>query len=99
VFLYFEISFFAVKCSLFGYYISCIFLAFFPISANVLIHSLVNVMSFGGLGICLCGWFCRLVISGFVLQLELWVVILMVFLIMWYVDNSFFHSFWSFLGR
>jgi hypothetical protein len=43
------------------------FLAFLPISPNVLIHSLVSVVSFGGLGIVVCRWFCRLVISGWVL--------------------------------
>jgi hypothetical protein len=32
-------------------------------------------------------------------QLVSWVVSFMAFLMMWYVESSFFHCFWSFLGR
>ena len=39
------------------------------------------------------------VINGCVRQLLSKVVSLMVFLTIWYVDSSFFHFFWSFLGR
>jgi hypothetical protein len=99
VFLYFEIAFLQLSVVCLVMMSCAFFLAFLPISPNFLIHSLVSVVLFGGLGIVVCGWFCRLVISGWVLQLEFWVEILMAFLIMWYVDNSFFHSFWSFLGR
>jgi hypothetical protein len=33
------------------------------------------------------------------LQLVSWMVSFMAFLMMWYVDSSFFHCFWGFLGR
>jgi hypothetical protein len=70
VFLYFEISFLQLSVVCLVIISLAFFLAFFPISASVLIHSLVSVVSFGELGICVCGWLCRLVISGCVLQLE-----------------------------
>jgi hypothetical protein len=75
------------------------FLAFLPMVPSVLIHSLISDGSFGGFGIVVCRWFCKFVISGWILQLVSWVVILMVFQMIWYVDSSFFHSFWSFLRR
>jgi hypothetical protein len=99
VFLYFEIAFLQLIV-VFSVMISrAFFLAFLPMVPSVLLHSLISDGSFCGFGIVVCGWFCRFVISGWVLQLVSWVVILMVFLMMWYVDSSFFHSFWSFLGR
>jgi hypothetical protein len=75
------------------------FLAVLPMVPSVFIQSLINIGSFGGLGIFACGWFCRLVISRWVLQLVFWMMILMFLLMMWYVDISFFYNFWSFLGR
>jgi hypothetical protein len=90
IFMYFEISFLQLIVVCLVMMFHAFFLAILPISPSVFIHSLVSVVSFGGLGIVVCGWFCRLVTSGWVLQLIFWVVILMVFLIMWYVDNSFF---------
>jgi hypothetical protein len=99
VFLYFEIAFLQLIVVCFVIISCAFFLASFPMFPSVFIHSLISVGSFGGLGMIVCGWFCRLVISGWVLQLLCWVVSLMVFLMMWYVDNSFFHIFWDFLGR
>jgi hypothetical protein len=75
------------------------FLAVLPMVPRFCIHSCINVGLLGGLGIVVGGWFCRLVISGWVLQLVFWVVSLMAFLMVWYVASSFFHDFWSFLGR
>jgi hypothetical protein len=74
-------------------------LAVFPMAPRFCIHSFIYVGLFGGLWIVVCGWFCRLVMSGWDPQLVFWVVSLMVFLMIWYVASSFFHNFWSFLGR
>jgi hypothetical protein len=50
--------------------ISCaFFLTSLPMVPSVLIHSLISDGSFGGFGIVMCGWFCRFVISRWVLQL------------------------------
>jgi hypothetical protein len=84
---------------LFCYDVAAFFLAVLPIMLSVFIHSLINIGSFGRFGIFACGWFCMLVISGCTRQLVSRVVSLMVFLIIWYVDSSFFYIFWSFLGR
>jgi hypothetical protein len=97
VFLYFEIAFLQLFVVCFVMMSRAFFLAFFPIVPSILIHSLMSSGSFGGFGIVVCGWFCRFVINGWVLQLVSWLVILMFFLMMWYVDSSFFHNFWSFL--
>jgi hypothetical protein len=43
-------------------------LALLHMIPSVFIHSLISVGSFGGLGIVVFGWFCRLVISGWVRQ-------------------------------
>jgi hypothetical protein len=93
VFLYFEIVFLQLIVVCFVMMACAFFLAFLPMVPSIFIHSLIIVGSFRGLGIVVCGWFCRLVISGWVLQLGFWTVSLMVFLVIWYVDSSFFHSF------
>jgi hypothetical protein len=99
VFIYLEISFLQLIVVCFVIMSRAFFLAVFPMVPSVFIHLLISKGSFGGLGIFVCGWLCRLVTNGWVLQLLFWAVILMVFLITWYVDIYFFHSFWSFLGR
>jgi hypothetical protein len=76
-----------------------VFLAVLPMVLRFFIHSFINAGLFGGLGIVVYGWFCRLVISGWILQLVSWVVSLMAFLMVWYVVSTFFYVFWSFLGR
>jgi hypothetical protein len=58
------------------------FLAVLPMVPSILIQSLTSIGSFGGLGIVLCRWFCRLVISRWDLQLVCCVVSFMIFLIM-----------------
>jgi hypothetical protein len=99
VFPYLEISFLQLIVVCFVMMSRAFFLVVLPMVSSVFIHSLISVESFGGLGIFVCRWFCRLVINGWVLQLVFWVISLMVFLMTWYVDISFFHSFWSFLER
>jgi hypothetical protein len=99
VFLYFEIAFLQLIAVCFVMMSCAFFLVFFPIVPSILIHSLICIWSFDGFGIDVYGWFCRFLISGWVFQLVSWLVILMVFLMVWYVDSSFFHSFWSFLGK
>jgi hypothetical protein len=61
VFMYFEIAFLQVIEVCFVMMSLAFFLAFFPKVPSVFIHSLINVGSFGGLGIVVWGWFCRLV--------------------------------------
>ena len=64
-------------------------------SPSVFIHSLSSTGSFGRLGMFVCGWFCMLVISGCKRQLVSWVVNLMVFLMIWYVDSFFYSIFFG----
>jgi hypothetical protein len=99
VFLYFEIALLQLIVVCFVIISRAFFWVVFPMFPSVFIQLLISVGSFGGLGMVVCGWFCRLVISGWVLQLVCWVVSLMVFLMMWYVDSSFFHFFGDILGR
>jgi hypothetical protein len=73
VFLYFEISFLQFIAVCFVMMSHAFFLAVFPMVPSVFIHSLTNSGSFGGLGIYVNWWFCRLVRIGWVLQLVSWV--------------------------
>jgi hypothetical protein len=99
VFLYLEISFLQLIVVCFVMMSRAFFLVVFPMVSSIFIQSLISIGSFGGLGIFACGWFCRLVTNGWVLQLLFWVVNLMVFLMTWYVDISFFHNFFEFSGE
>ena len=99
VFLYLEIAFLQLVRVCFVMMSRAFVSAFLPMLPSVLIHSLISIGSSGGFGIFACGWFCMLVSNGCVRQLVSEVVSLMVFRIMWYVDSSFFHCFWIFLGR
>jgi hypothetical protein len=67
VFLYFEIAFLQLIAVCFVMISRAFFLAFLPMEPSVLIHLLISVGSFDGFGIVACGWFCRFVISGWIL--------------------------------
>jgi hypothetical protein len=69
VFLYFEIAFLQFIEVCFVMISRAFFLAVFPMVPSVLIHSLTSSGSFGGFGISVNWWFCRLVRVGWILQL------------------------------
>ena len=82
VFLYLEIAFLQLIRVCFVVISLAFFLVVLPISLSVFIQSLVSVVSVGGFGIFVCGWFCMFMISGCVRQLMSLVVNFMVFLTM-----------------
>ena len=99
VFLYLDISFLQLDSVCLVIMSRAFFLVFFPMSPRDFIHSLNSNGSCGGFGMFVCWWFCMVWIKGCVRQLGSREVSLMVFLIIWYVDISLFHCFWSFLRR
>jgi hypothetical protein len=82
VVLYFEIAFLQFIEVCFVMISRAFFLAVFPVVPSVLIHSLINIGSFGGFGMSTSWWFCRLVRIGWVLQLVFWVMVFIAFLMM-----------------
>ena len=96
VFLYLEIYFLQLVRVCFVMMLRAFFLVVLPMRPSVFIHSLISIGSSGRFGMSVCGWFCMLVISRCICQLVSRVVNLMVFLIIWYVDSSFFPFFLEF---
>jgi hypothetical protein len=93
VFLYFEISFLQLIEVCLVIISRVFFLAVFPMVPSSVNHPLTSWRSCGGFGIFMCWWFCKFVIMMWVRQLLFWMVIFMAFLMIWYVDSSFFHCF------
>ena len=67
VFLYFEIVVLQLIVVCFVMISRAFFLAVLPMVPSIFIHSLISVGSFGGIRIVVYRWFCRVVISGWVL--------------------------------
>jgi hypothetical protein len=99
VFLYFEIVFLQLIEVCLVIISLVFFLVVFPMVPSSVNHPLTSSGSFGGFGIFVYWWFCKFVIMLWVLQLLFRMMIFIAFLMMWYVDSSFFHCFWSFMGK